>query len=129
MSERILDQSGGSDDFTISTEGNSAPRSPEGSKEPIHLPYRYCTICWKLLDPSEYGTHSHAAPTLSETCCSGIDEHLEGCERAPSDTPPSEAISKLRRCLAFFASVIKSGEPWTEACQQEYEAAMKAEGK
>lgn len=24
-------------------------------------------------------------------------------------------------CLAFFASVIKSGEPWTATCQAEYD--------
>jgi hypothetical protein len=30
--------------------------------------------------------------------------------------------NKLRRCLGFFASVIKSGEPWTDTCQNEYDA-------
>ena len=30
---------------------------------------------------------------------------------------------RLDRCLAFFASVIKSGEPWTETCEREYAAA------
>ncbi|MGK2908781.1 MAG: hypothetical protein ACSLE1_03130 [Sphingobium sp.] len=28
--------------------------------------------------------------------------------------------------LAFFASVIKSGEPWTETCQRDYAAAQNA---
>jgi hypothetical protein len=28
-----------------------------------------------------------------------------------------------RNCLAFFSSVIKSGEPWTPVCQQEYDKA------
>ena len=32
----------------------------------------------------------------------------------------------LRRCLGFFASVIKSGEPWTETCEREYRAALAA---
>ena len=32
----------------------------------------------------------------------------------------------LRKCLGFFASVIKSGEPWTDACQREYDAALSA---
>jgi hypothetical protein len=35
------------------------------------------------------------------------------------------SYDKLRETLAFFASVIKSGEPWTETCQQEYDAALK----
>ncbi len=30
---------------------------------------------------------------------------------------------RLAECLGFFASVIKSGEPWTETCQQAYDAA------
>ena len=33
-------------------------------------------------------------------------------------------ITKLQRCLGFFASVIKSGEPWTNSCQREYDLAM-----
>lgn len=33
--------------------------------------------------------------------------------------------AKKGECLAFFASVIKSGEPWTATCQREYDAAMK----
>lgn len=32
----------------------------------------------------------------------------------------------LGRVLGFFASVIKSGEPWSETCQREYEAANAA---
>lgn len=35
-----------------------------------------------------------------------------------------QQIADLKRCLGFFASVIKSGEPWTETCQQEYDKAM-----
>jgi phage shock protein A len=31
---------------------------------------------------------------------------------------------QLRRTIAFFASVIKSGEPWTEQCQHEYDRAV-----
>lgn len=33
---------------------------------------------------------------------------------------------ELMNCLAFFASVIKSGEPWTETCQRDYDTAIKA---
>jgi hypothetical protein len=35
-----------------------------------------------------------------------------------------EENQRLRRCLGFFASVIKSGETWTETCQREYDAAL-----
>ncbi len=32
-------------------------------------------------------------------------------------------VERLSGCLAFFASVIKSGERWTETCQAEYDKA------
>ena len=32
--------------------------------------------------------------------------------------------AKLRACLGFFASVIRSGEPWTATCEQRYRAAL-----
>jgi|SRR5580693_1235653 hypothetical protein len=35
----------------------------------------------------------------------------------------------LRHCLGFFASVIKSGEPWTDVCEKEYRAAMNGSWK
>lgn len=31
-----------------------------------------------------------------------------------------------KQTLAFFASVIKSGEPWTGTCQKAYDEAMAA---
>lgn len=34
------------------------------------------------------------------------------------------AADALATCLGFFASVIKSGEPWTETCEREYRAAL-----
>lgn len=37
------------------------------------------------------------------------------------ETPPMSASSTL----SFFASVIKSGEPWSDACQEAYIAAQK----
>ena len=30
----------------------------------------------------------------------------------------------LEKCLHFFRSVIKSGEPWTATCQREYDRAL-----
>ena len=36
----------------------------------------------------------------------------------------------LRKCIGFFASVIKSGETWTDQCEAEYAAVRQArEGK
>ncbi len=40
-------------------------------------------------------------------------------------TVPAEVI----KCLSFFASAIKSGEPWTETCQRDYDAALRAAGR
>ena len=36
----------------------------------------------------------------------------------------SEKIARLEKCLIFFASVIKSGESWSETCEQEYRSAF-----
>ena len=43
----------------------------------------------------------------------------------PHPAAHAAEIEALRGCLSFFASVIKSGEPWTVVCQQQYDAAMK----
>lgn len=41
--------------------------------------------------------------------------------------PPAPVVAQeVSLCLAFFASVIKSGEPWTTTCQQHYDAARAA---
>jgi len=37
-----------------------------------------------------------------------------------------EALTIARNCIAFFSSAIKSGEPWTEVCEKEREAAYAA---
>lgn len=47
------------------------------------------------------------------------NEHL----KARVETAEAKA-ARLKRCLGFFASVIKSGEPWTETCEREYRAAL-----
>jgi len=36
-------------------------------------------------------------------------------------------IERLRKCLAFFRSVIKSGESWSATCDEMFEAARKGE--
>ncbi len=41
----------------------------------------------------------------------------------------SEMVGELEKTVAFFACVIKSGEPWTEACQKAKDAAFQAKEK
>jgi hypothetical protein len=45
-------------------------------------------------------------------------------ELATTNAALVERVSVLEKCLRFFASAIKSGEPWTETCQGEYERAL-----
>jgi hypothetical protein len=46
-------------------------------------------------------------------------------ERAERDLAEARAkIERQAKCLGFFASVIKSGEPWKDACEIEYRAAL-----
>lgn len=33
------------------------------------------------------------------------------------------------RCLGFFASAIKSGEPWTDTCEAQYRSALQKEAQ
>lgn len=51
------------------------------------------------------------------------------CNRIPALTRAMEREERLRRCLGFFASVIKSGEPWTDTCQKDYDEALAADPK
>ena len=56
-----------------------------------------------------------------------VDEYLSAGHivRAPSPSP-REALEKTGRALAFAASVIKGGEPWTEQCEREIGGALRA---
>ena len=50
--------------------------------------------------------------------------HCETCKlRAVADRLAGR-VAMLERCVAFFASVIKSGEPWSETCEAEYRKAV-----
>lgn len=51
-------------------------------------------------------------------------KHSAECELLYRLKVAGEATAKAQRCLGFFASVIKSGESWTDTCQREYEAAI-----
>jgi hypothetical protein len=39
----------------------------------------------------------------------------------------NDRAERLARCLGFFASVIKAGEPWTDACEAAYQEALYGE--
>lgn len=39
---------------------------------------------------------------------------------------PAVSLNAVSNCLSFFASVIKSGESWSETCQRDLDAAREA---
>ena len=47
-----------------------------------------------------------------------------GYEPLEYETLLRTRLAALEGLAAFFRSVIKSGEPWTEQCQEEYDAAL-----
>lgn len=47
-----------------------------------------------------------------------IADHRERAEKAEAQ------LRQAQQCVKFFSSVIKSGEPWTDTCQREYNAAL-----
>lgn len=57
----------------------------------------------------------HAFKEVLDTALAAKDEELAAVKAREA---------KLRACLGFFASVIKSGEPWTATCEQRYRAAL-----
>lgn len=69
-------------------------------------------------------TGEHIGRLDPQTILSALTElqHRRAAE-AGATWPP---LVDLGRVLGFFASVIKSGEPWSETCQREYEAANAA---
>ena len=70
--------------------------------------------------------HQHVAkgdPRDVAAYCAFMWYHGWKTEAAqPAPVVPDE----VRRCLGFFASVIKSGEQWTSVCQHEYDTALEA---
>lgn len=61
---------------------------------------------------------SHPEETRSDEYEKG---YQDGCSAA------RHKVDRLARCLGFFASVIKSGEPWTQTCEREYQSALREE--
>lgn len=56
---------------------------------------------------------THRFGRIEYRCGSYPEEQSTVCAR----------ITRLERCLAFFASAIKCGEPWSKTCEDEYLAA------
>lgn len=76
----------------------------------------------------ECGTPMHVAGGIGDYCPNRACEFLDGYPATVVVAPTIkavllEALSEQSRVLGFFASVIKSGEPWTATCAAEYEAA------
>ena len=105
--------------------------------------YDVCQICQRVLLPTEryqllneYETLKAENKALRDEIASDNDELL-GCvieEQKLKDALAAaqifaielkaeletlkKATDEMRECLGFFASVIKSGEPWTETCEK-----------
>lgn len=62
---------------------------------------------------------SRAALTAARTA---LDAHVRGL--VEENERDAGALSAVHRTLAFFRSVIQSGESWSETCQREYDMAM-----
>jgi len=65
--------------------------------------------------------------SLGEDAANKMRDHIKAALDAfPAIPDPAGAMEKASRALRFFRCVIKSGEPWTDVCQSEYEEALAA---
>lgn len=64
---------------------------------------------------------SRAALTAARTA---LDAHVRGLHAVGNEYANADALSAVHRTLAFFRSVIQSGESWSETCQREYDMAL-----
>ncbi len=55
-------------------------------------------------------------------CCYQQRKRAEAAEAALEQR--EARVAELERTVVFFTSVIKSGESWSDACQQRYAASM-----
>ncbi|HFZ1920740.1 TPA: hypothetical protein ACIJX2_000159 [Serratia marcescens] len=77
-------------------------------------PYNGQVTDWETIKPEQVDF------ILKETIAANVEFRIIAA-------PPAPAVpSEIMNCLAFFASVIKSGESWTETCQQDYDVARRA---
>ncbi|WP_313384809.1 hypothetical protein [Pantoea sp.] len=73
-------------------------------RQEMKLPYPAGMINWKH-DGSEFDVLAWASVN------------------APIRPAPAVSLAPVSNCLSFFASVIKSGESWSETCQRDLDAA------
>lgn len=66
-------------------------------------------------------------PNIPERTCD-VNLRLLDIKPGPLFTRPAPAVSlaTVSNCLSFFASVIKSGESWSETCQRDFDAARES---
>lgn len=91
----------------------SLPPAPEGVEALLTAWKQYCEGLGGTPDGDDYLGTLISQLVEREVAKALATKQLEHLERT----------RQLRHCLAFFASVIKSGEPWTEVCQTEYDKA------
>ena len=64
----------------------------------------------------------HLMDNFPPTCRARMEYNTMTWRFAKQPLSPSlnEQISKVQRCLSFFSSVIKSGEPWSQSCDDAF---------
>jgi hypothetical protein len=72
-----------------------------------------------MSSPDDY--HDREEPTLEEECDYWVDLAQE---REKEITSLKSQLEQAQECLKFFQCVIKCGEPWTDECQKQFDAAL-----
>ena len=81
------------------------------------------SMCWNPKPSSEAFDSTKAEGVAVELCLKVVNE-LEKTKELDNIK-----IEKLRKTIAFFASVIKSGENWSETCEKEYNSSIESNQK
>lgn len=64
---------------------------------------------------------------LAAEACETISRDIETLPLPDATQDPHDAaLAKAHACLAFFASVIKSGEEWSDTCEREFRQTLAA---
>lgn len=98
-----------------------APPAPANA-QPVAWEMRYWNSGYHIWGDWERITAEQHAEMSAEHAANNDYEF-----RVLYDAPPAPAVPReIMNCLAFFVSVIKSGESWTVTCQRDYDAACRA---
>lgn len=87
-----------------------------GRCEKEHL---LCEGCMPAQEPENMDEDQSCFTAKSCPCC------IKGGTDGERLIAAQSKITLLCGAVGFFSSVIKSGEPWTERCQQVYDGAIK----